>query len=163
MKEIRGIRIRTGLLPGDVGGIVCLHGRLYAEEYGFDCSFEPYVAVPLSEFAVRRHERERIWIVEYRGRVCGSVAIVEHTKSEAQLRWLILHPDLRGHGLGKKLVRDAVSFCKACRYSGIFLWTVDFLDAARRIYESEGFVLTDQKKHRIWGVSLTEQRYERTL
>jgi N-acetylglutamate synthase-like GNAT family acetyltransferase len=163
MNDIPGVRIRTGLQPGDVDSIIRLHGRFYAEEYGFDCSFEPYVAGPLSDFALKRHKRERIWIVEHDGTVSGSVAIVEHTHREAQLRWLILHPDMRGHGLGRKLVQGAVSFCQECGYSKIFLWTVDFLDAARGIYESEGFVLTNEKKHRIWGVTLTEQRYERSL
>jgi N-acetylglutamate synthase-like GNAT family acetyltransferase len=121
------------------------------------------VAKPLSDFVLRRNEREKIWVVEKNGRISGSIAVVEHSKTTAQLRWLILHPDLRGHGLGRKLVQGAVSFSRECGYSRIFLWTIDFLDAARRIYESEGFVLTDEKKHKIWGISLTEQRYERSL
>jgi GNAT superfamily N-acetyltransferase len=163
METISGIRIRNRLQPGDTGSIVHLHGYLYAKEYGFDCSFEPYVAKPLSDFVLRRNEREKIWVVEKNGRISGSIAIVEHSKTTAQIRWLILHPDLRGYGLGRKLVQGAVSFGRKSGYSRIFLWTIDFLDAARRIYESEGFVLTDEKKHKIWGISLTEQRYERSL
>jgi GNAT superfamily N-acetyltransferase len=163
METISGIRIRNRLRPGDTESIVHLHAYLYGKEYGFDCSFEPYVAKPLSDFVLRRNEREKIWVVEKNGRISGSIAVVEHSKTTAQLRWLILHPDLRGHGLGRKLVQGAVSFSRECGYSRIFLWTIDFLDAARRIYESEGFVLTDEKKHKIWGISLTEQRYERSL
>ncbi len=163
MATIAGIRIRNRLQPGDVGSIVHLHGHLYGKEYGFDCSFEPYVAKPLSDFVLRKKDREKIWVVDKEGRVSGSVAVVEHSKTTAQLRWLILHPDVRRQGLGRTLVQEAVSFCRECGYSKIFLWTVDFLDAARRIYESEGFVLTDEKKHRLWGITLTEQRYEMGL
>jgi GNAT superfamily N-acetyltransferase len=160
MKNIEEISIRNNLKPGDTGAIIYLHGDLYSREYGFDCSFEPYVAKPLSEFVLSHGNRERIWIVENHNRVSGSVAIVEHSASLAQLRWLILAPEIRGYGLGKKLIDDAIAFCWQCGYGSLFLWTVDLLIEARKLYESKGFVITEEKKHRIWGVDLTEQRFE---
>src|SRR5215472_7259139 len=45
-----GVTVRTYLKPGDIGAIVSLHGILYAGEYGFDPTFEAYVAGPLAEF-----------------------------------------------------------------------------------------------------------------
>ena len=36
------LRIRTNLQPGDVGRIITLHGVLYAQEYGFDPTFEAF-------------------------------------------------------------------------------------------------------------------------
>jgi N-acetylglutamate synthase-like GNAT family acetyltransferase len=163
MKEIPGVHIRTRLQPGDIGAITYLHGYLYAKEYGFDCSFEPYVARPLSEFALAKNDRERIWIVENNEQVSGSIAIVEHSGIEAKLRWLILHPDIRGRGLVRKLLKGAISFCREYEYSKIFLWTAGFLTTAIKLYESEGFLLTEEKAHMVWGVSLTEQRYELVL
>ncbi len=154
-----GISIRSDVKPGDVGSIVYLHGTIYAREYGFDCSFEPYVAAPLAEFALSRNDRSRIWIVEQQSRVRGSMAIVECTEVLAQLRWLILHPDIQGLGIGKRLVEEGIGFCREKGYSSIFLWTVGHLDAATHIYQSEGFKLKEEKSHRIWGVNLTEQKY----
>ncbi len=63
---------------------------MYAAEYDWDHTFEAYVAGPLARFAQSQSPRERIWIVEKGGRVAGSLAIVEASHDEAQLRWLLL-------------------------------------------------------------------------
>lgn len=155
--------IRTDIRPGDIGYIIYLHGILYAEEYGFDHTFEPYVAAPIAEFVLNQTDRDRLWIVEKDGQIAGSVAIVKFSDTEAQLRWLILHPDTRGHGIGKILVEKALAFSRTCGYESIFLWTLDILPTALQIYRTAGFQLTEKKKHHIWGRMLTEERYELKL
>ena len=163
MKDAAGISIRHEIKAGDIGRIIHLHGSLYAQELGYDISFESYVAVPLAEFACSIKDRERIWILEKNDELVGCMAIVEHTKTEAQLRWLLLHPDIRDQGLGKELVSDAISFCRSCGYSSIFLWTESILIPAAELYRSKGFLLTEENTHEIWGSMLTEQRYELKL
>ena len=155
------IKIRHNLKPGDIGYITVLHGILYAKEYGWDHTLEAYVAPPSARFATSQTERERIWIVEKDGEVAGSIAIVESSKSEAQLRWLLLREDVRGHGIG--LVEEAIAFCRDCGYSSVFLWTVRGLAAAAHLYDSAGFQLTEEKTHKIWGAMLTEQRFDLKL
>ncbi len=163
-QETSSITIRNELKPGDIGYITYLHGILYAEEYGFDTSFEPYVALPLCEFArADDRERQRIWIAEKNKTIIGSVAIVTHSTQEAQLRWLLIHPEHRGQELGKKLVKNAIEFSRNAGYDRVFLWTVSLLDAAAHIYRSFGFTKTEEKTHRIWGRYLTEERYDLTL
>ncbi|MFW5640674.1 MAG: GNAT family N-acetyltransferase [Thermodesulfobacteriota bacterium] len=157
------VSIRNNLRPGDIGYLIYLHGVLYAKEYQFDATFEPYVAGPLAEFSKLHTDRERIWIVEKAGQVAGSVAIVGAPENAAQLRWLILHPDVRGIGLGRRLVQEAVDFCKKCEYDRVFLWTVKGLTAATRIYTVLGFQLTEENTHPIWGNTITEQRFELEL
>lgn len=149
--------------PGDIGYLTYLHGVLYAQEQGWDYTFEAYVAAPLAEFARSHNERERIWIVERDGLVAGSVAIVEASKDSAQLRWFLLHPFLRGQGIGRLLAEEALSFCRASGYSRVFLWTVSALEAAARIYRSLGFQMTEENTHELWGATVTEQRYDLTL
>ena len=84
------INIRNELAPGDIGAIIKLHGEYYARNNGFNYTFEPYVAIPLSEFVMNKKESESIWIVEKEGEVKGSIAIVDHGNNVAQLRWYLL-------------------------------------------------------------------------
>lgn len=157
------IRVRNILKPGDLGYLTYLHGILYAAEYGWDHTFEAYVAGPLAKFAQNYGPRERIWVVEQGGRVAGSLAVVEASRDEAQLRWLLLHPDLRGRGIGRGLLREAIDFGREQGYTLLFLWTVSMLAVALHLYEAAGFRLTEEKTHELWGTVLTEQRYELRL
>ncbi len=155
--------IRNDLRPGDLGSLIRLHGTLYAAECGWDNTFEAYVAGPLAEFALAQGPRDRIWIVEHRGRVTGSIAIVELGKKVAQLRWFLLHPHLRGRGLGKLLLNKAVSFSRESAYARIELWTARNLTAAAHLYQSAGFQLSREMTRRLWGQFVTEQRYDLRL
>ena len=153
------IAIRHHFRPGDVGRIVWLHGTLYAKECGWDHRFEAYVATPLGEFANRTSPRERIWLVDADGELSGCVAIVEAGDREAQLRWLLLAPNLRGLGLGRRLVEETITFSRAAGYESVFLWTVKELTAAGRLYASLGFRVTFEEVHDLWGGPVTEQKH----
>jgi GNAT superfamily N-acetyltransferase len=157
------VQIRNALKPGDVGSIIYLHGRLYGEEQGWDSTFEAYVAAPLAEFVKAPGGRQRIWIVEQRGQVAGSIAIVEAAANQAQLRWLLLHPQLRGQGVGSRLMEEAIGFCREQQYAEIFLWTVSALSAAAGLYKKFGFRLTEEKPRQLWGAEVLEQRYQLVL
>ena len=157
------VSIRHDMRPGDVGYITYLHAILYAPEQGWDHSFDSYVVIPLAEFAVRRSQQERIWIVEKESRIEGCVAIVKFSEKEAQLRWLLLHPDLRGRGLGRRLVEEALAFCRDVGYSSVFLWTVSTLPAAAGLYQSMGFRERKKVTHELWGSVVTEVKYELEL
>lgn len=157
------VAIRHKLMPGDIGYLTYLHGILYANEYGWDYTFEAYVAGPLAEFVKSYSDRDRIWIVEKDGKVSGSIAIVEVSQEIAQLRWLLLHPDLRGLGIGRILMEEAIGFCRDCSYSSVFLLTVSALRAAANLYKSFGFQLIEENDHTLWGTVVTEQKYELKL
>jgi GNAT superfamily N-acetyltransferase len=130
MEPQDSVTIRTVLKPGDLGWIVQEHGTSYAAEYGFDVTFEAYVAGPLAEFVRRASPRERIWIAELPGRLAGCVAIVAAAADVAQLRWFLVTPGARGAGCGKRLLAEAIAFCKEHGYRSAFLWTVSALTAA---------------------------------
>ncbi len=157
------LSIRTHLQPGDIGGIVHLHGVVYAREYGFDPTFEAYVAGPLAELVRSDSDRERLWIAERDGRIVGCVAIAAAAPQTAQLRWFLVDPSARGAGLGKRLLGEAIAFAKDRGYGAIILWTVSVLAAAAHLYQSFGFQKTQEKPGKMWGVDVVEEKYELRL
>lgn len=159
----RPVTVRHELRPGDVGRIVALHGTTYAREYGFDHSFEAYVAGPLAAFACAPSPRHRIWIAERGDRLVGCIAIVDLGNGVAQLRWFLVDPSERGTGLGRRLLGEAVGFCRDAGYGSIVLWTVNALLAAAHLYRDAGFVKVEEHASRQWGVDVVEEKYERRL
>jgi len=161
--QLTDVRIRTDLRPGDIGTVIALHGTLYAQEYGLDCTIEGYVAESLARFVLSAdRERRRLWIAEASGQFAGCIGVVGQA-SEAQLRWFLVHPAWRGYGLGQALLGRALEFCREGGFKSVFLWTFHGLDAAAHLYRSAGFRLTEQKTHQIWGQTLTEERYDLVL
>jgi ribosomal protein S18 acetylase RimI-like enzyme len=157
------VTVRTSLRPGDLGAVVHLHGTVYAREYGFDPTFEAYVAGPLAEFVRAGSARERLWVAEQDGRVVGCVGIVAAAPETAQLRWFLVDPAARGAGLGRRLLGEAVAFCKACGYGTVVLWTVSALTAAAHLYRSAGFRKVEERPGRVWGADVVEEKYELRL
>lgn len=63
--------------------------------------------------------------------------------NEAEIHLLGVMPEYRQHGLGRMLVEAAIDSAKHSGYSKIILWTQFSMNAAQKIYESTGFIHTD--------------------
>ena len=150
--------------PGDMGWVISRHAALYAQEYGWDETFEALVAEIAARF-IRNFDakRERCWIAERDGRNVGSVCLVRKSETVAQLRLLIVEPEARGLGIGKRLVSECERFARRAGYRKIVLWTNDILDAARHIYEEAGYRLVRAEPHHSFGHDLVGQYWERRL
>jgi DNA-binding MarR family transcriptional regulator/GNAT superfamily N-acetyltransferase len=150
--------------PGDMGWVVHAHGRLYAEEYGWDERFEALVAGITKDFIERLDPaRERCWIAEMDGEAVGSVFVVKQNRSTAKLRLLIVEPKARGRGLGKRLVEECIAFARAKGYRRLVLWTQSNLAAARAIYRKTGFTKVKTQRHSSFGIRLSGEYWERKL
>jgi GNAT superfamily N-acetyltransferase len=152
----------AGYVPGAIGRVAEMHAAYYAEAWNFGLYFEAKVATELSQFLQRLDpERDGFWTAIRGGRVEGSIAI-DGAKVEsegAHLRWFILSAALRAQGVGHRLLREAVDFCKQRQYARVFLWTFQGLEPARHLYEKFGFRLAEQIEGEQWGKRVLEQRY----
>jgi len=160
----RPVRVVAGYRPGAIGRVVEMHARFYARHAGFGAYFESKVAAGLADFATRLDKPDNgLWLAWQDGRAVGSVAIDGEDLGEGQahLRWFIVDDGLRGAGVGRRLLRRALDFCDARKVPAIQLWTFRGLDAARRLYESEGFELAEEYPGRQWGEQVFEQRFVR--
>jgi N-acetylglutamate synthase-like GNAT family acetyltransferase len=132
--------------------VIHRHGVLYAQEYGYDESFEVLVAEIAAKFIQDFDpKRERCWMAEKDGEVVGSVFLVKKSQTVAKLRLLLVEPSARGLGIGKRLVDECKRFARQAGYKKMILWTQSELPAARHIYQEAGFCLVQQKKHHSWG------------
>ncbi len=157
---ISPVTIRT-YQQKDIDYIIKRHRELYETEYGFSPAFGDYVEKYLLEFHERHDEDwDNIWIAESYNEIVGVIALVKVNVSTAQLRWFLIEPEMRGRGLGHRLMETVIDFCKEKNYDHVVLWTVSMLDAARHLYRHYGFELTETKKNDTWGESLTEERWD---
>ena len=164
-KNARMPSIRREPVPGDLGAIVAMHGRLYAREHGLDATFEAEVAAGVAGAAARGWPgpREGIWMVEHESRVAGCLGLTDEGEDVAKLRWFLLDPGLHGRGLGRRLLEELLQKAEASGYRRVSLETFSELRAAAHLYRSVGFRKTDEKPGRMWGADVVEEKYERSV
>jgi GNAT superfamily N-acetyltransferase len=176
MRRMEGILTKTDrrrlpylLRPhrvGDMGWIVHREGLGYAEQFGWDETFEALVARIVDQFLTNFDpSRERCWIAEIDGESVGHIFLVKHPEEPetAKLRLLFVEPSARSMGLGDALVRECVRFARSAGYKKVVLWTQSILMGAHRIYERAGFRLVEEKAHRSFGKDLVGQTWQLQL
>ncbi|MFD1942285.1 bifunctional helix-turn-helix transcriptional regulator/GNAT family N-acetyltransferase [Paradevosia shaoguanensis] len=150
--------------PGDIGHIVGRQAAIYADEYGWDASYEGLAAEIAGKF-VQEHDpaREACIVAERAGEVVGSVFLVDAGDGVAQLRLLYVEPSARGLGIGKSLVAQCIAQARAFGYRRIKLWTQSVLVPARKIYAAAGFTLVRADQTHSFGQDLTSEFWELPL
>ena len=163
--KLEGLEL-TGYYPGAVGQITESHATYYYEHWGFDVSFETQVGRELSEF-IRDFDQKRdgFWVARINGEFAGAIAIdgSEADEKGARLRWFIVPQNFQGLGIGGKLMKCAIDFCKETGFRKVYLWTFEGLDEARFLYEREGFQLSEEHSVYQWGQNIREQKFELDL
>jgi GNAT superfamily N-acetyltransferase len=157
--------VLDALRVGDAGWLIQRHGELYAQEAGFDATFEPLVARILADF-LDAHDpsRERGWIARAGDRRLGSIFCVQGPAPDtAKLRLFLLEPEVRGIGLGQRLLDACMGFARGAGYARMTLWTHESHRAACALYARNGFACVASKPVHSFGQDLVEQEWQRDL
>jgi DNA-binding MarR family transcriptional regulator/GNAT superfamily N-acetyltransferase len=150
--------------PGDIGWVIWRHGVLYSREYGWGAQFEALVAEILARFLRGFDARwERCWIAEKDGNRVASIFVVKETDEAAKLRMLLVEPEVRGMGIGSRLVNECIAFAREAGYRTLTLWTQANLDAAQHIYQKAGFQIVKEEMHERFGVPVLDRTWELAL
>jgi DNA-binding MarR family transcriptional regulator/GNAT superfamily N-acetyltransferase len=148
----------------DIHYVISRHRVLYKEEYGLTPVFSDYVDKGVHHFAKHYDKNcECMLIAEIEKKPIGSIVIVKSDNSIAQLRYFLIEPEIRGRGLGHRLVKLALDFCREKGYKHVFLETISSLKTARHIYKSHGFSLTTCHENPTWGKNVLEERWDLDL
>lgn len=151
----------TGYQPGGLARLCAMQTEYYARDWGFGHLYESVVASDIGEFLQRYEvDRDFVQLVLQEGVVKGGIVIDSRDGDLAQLHWFILHDDLRGMGVGRKLMSLAMQFVQERGIPRVYLTTFEGLNAARRLYEEAGFKLVGEKTASTWGREIREQRFE---
>lgn len=124
---------------GDAVGAVI--ARCFADYPGviFDRAAEfPELDAIASHFAAGGG---KLWVAEQAGRIVGTFAIATSDEPRVmELHKVYLLPEMRGKGLARRLLDQALAFAAACGACEIKLWTDTRFAAGHRFYEANGFV-----------------------
>ena len=150
--------------PGDMGWIVHRQAILYADEYGWDGTYEALAAEIVAQF-IKNYDpkRERAWVAEKDGERVGAVFMAKGSEQIVRLRLLHVERQARGLGIGQRLVEECIRFARQAGYQKMTLWTQSILHAARHIYKKAGFQVVHEEKHWSFGKDLTAETWELNL
>ena len=154
------VQIRSGLQPGDIAEITRLHGEIYAAEYGLG-GIEASIAESLATLVKQGwpRAREDVWIVEAGGERVGCVILYEREEGLARLGMLVLRPEHRGAGLGRRLVRLCLERARSAGYEEVEIMTLSELEAATHLYREAGFRRVGTGPRERWGRDITLERW----
>lgn len=158
------VSISCGYQLGLIAQVTQMHALYYARTSGFGRRFESVVAGGLAEFCERLDRpKNEIWTAVRKGEIVGSVAVdgEDLGGNVAHLRWFILDDDVRGNGIGRKLLSCALAFADERGFVETHLWTFSGLPAARHLYETHGFTCVEERSGSQWGTEVLEQRFVR--
>jgi GNAT superfamily N-acetyltransferase len=149
----------------DVNHVVRLHRAVYESEYALEPSFADEVATRIAE--LRRQgfpgPREGLWLARLEDDVAGTITLVEESLTLGRLGHLVLQPEARGTGAGRRLVNTVLDAARAAGYERLHLFTFSDLSAAGALYRSVGFEVASSEDVVRWGRRMEWQRYELAL
>jgi GNAT superfamily N-acetyltransferase len=164
VSTVRTVSIRRELQADDRQRIVELQWAVYATEHGLGEQFAHDVADGLAA-AIERGWPERagaVWLIGDGQALSGCLALTDEGSS-GRVRWFVLAPELRGQGLGRRLLGELLDEARRFGHEKLQLDTFSALTAAAHLYRDAGFRVVWERETEMWGPPIVLQHYELAL
>jgi GNAT superfamily N-acetyltransferase len=102
-----------------------------------------YVEKALPTFVEAKPPQGILYILEVNGKAVGMGALKKLNEDVAELKRMYIRPEYRGRGYGREMLDKLTETARDFGYFTLRLDTAEYMAAARRLYESEGFRVTD--------------------
>jgi len=132
---------------GDIGWIISMYGKVYAEEFGFDRQFELDIARKVVSFLENPSNFNLLLVAEIGGERAGSMAVSKSAEQVAFVNFVLVLKQFRGHGIAEKLVGHVIQRSRAAELKILRLETYSCLTSARKLYHKLGFSLVETKQN----------------
>lgn len=148
------MEFRTTRHPDDANLLLRLHREGYRDldwRFQSDCmtGFLAHVQATMAAADLDDRQRNRLWFAEENGSCLGCAGLLGQG-TRGQLRWVVLLPEARGRGIGRKIVEQAIGHARHKGFEEIFLETTDGLEASMALYRSMGFAVHRSSKEQLW-------------
>lgn len=125
--------------PKDSEGVKTLILSILTEEYPFDKS--AYADSDINNITdTYSGSRNSFFVYETRNNIVGSVGVKGDSEKTALLRRLFVAPRSRHKGIGTRLLKKAVGYCKEMGYAEIVFRSTDRMKDAMKLIKKHGFV-----------------------
>ena len=147
------------LRPGqdrDANRVLTLMREVFIDEMGWNRAFLADAAHALVETLTHNDDPGTLFLVCYSGKkVVGVLTLLDVGGGTGFIRWLVVHRDARGAGLGRLLLGRALAFAKDAGFTRVRLVTVRDLSRALDFYLKAGFNRVGTRTDTIWRMPLT--------
>lgn len=129
-------------VPGDIGWLISMHGKLYAEQFDFDSNFERDIAKKVIAFLENQNSFNRLWVATIKNEPIGSIAVSLKPDQTAFINFLLVKTECRGCGVASTLMNKVILHCKDHGIDLLCLETYSCLKSARNLYKKYDFILS---------------------
>ncbi len=136
---------------GDANRVLALMREVFIDEMGWNRAFLVDAARTLVEILAVNTGPGNLFLVCYsRRKIVGVLMLLDVGNGTGFIRWLVVHRDARGIGLGRLLLGRALAFARDTGFSRVRLVTVRDLRRAFDFYLKAGFSEVGTRPDILW-------------
>ena len=150
--------------PGDIGWVISMHGKIYAQDFQLEPQFEIDIARKIVLFFDNASGFDLFLIPYFQGHRAGSIAVSKESEKTAFVNFVLVVHGFRGQGIARTMMQAIINHSHKHHFKTLRLETYSCLNAARKLYKTLGFNLTSSNKNiRKYGQNFDQEFWELEL